>query len=176
MHESRVFHPELHCLQLEEYIKLAKNHFLPNDQKVVQQLYSMVTYEYEAIQKKEAAYSLSQLDFSETDKGKVHSQGETQNMPSWSAFHSNLSTSNLKEQVVGFIPVLPHPSKFGAKLAVLQVRLEQYLGLFGKTTNKTEIINSIEAAERYLVNVNKVGTPCKTMDELHHWIYHQGKM
>ena len=66
-------------------------------------------------------------------------------------------------------------SKVGTKLAALKVGPEKYLEHFGKTTNEAEMSNSIEAAETYLVNVIKAGTPCKTMDELRHWIYHQGK-
>jgi len=41
--------------------------------------------------------------------------------------------------------------------------------------NDEQLFHMMEKAEQYLVNVIKQGTPCKTMDELCHWQYHQSK-
>lgn len=62
-------------------------------------------------------------------------------------------------------------SKFGTKSSGLKAKPAQYLCEFGKDPTNIDFA----AVEEYLVNVFKSGTPCKSMDQLRHHLYHHSK-
>jgi hypothetical protein len=108
-HGSKVFKTELPCQILKEFIKPAMKASLPEDYVVADELYAMDKTEHENITRKDMAWSLSRLDLSETYQGIVSPVCKSQSMPSWSAFNSLVTKENLNEQVVGFLPLIPHP-------------------------------------------------------------------
>jgi len=66
-------------------------------------------------------------------------------------------------------------SKFGTKHAALKIDAKQYLSEFGVNLNSSTLDNVISKAGEYLVQVLKHGSPCKSMDELRYYQYHQTK-
>ena len=51
----------------------------------------------------------------------------------------------------------------------------QFLQLFGKNPHHAAFTQTLDMAERYLVQVLKRGTHCQTMDELRFVLYHQSR-
>lgn len=68
-----------------------------------------------------------------------------------------------------------YTSKFGTKQAALKARPSEYLQKFGMDTNEEVMQIGIAKAEEFLVQVLKLGSECKTMDELRVWVYHNSK-
>jgi hypothetical protein len=58
---------------------------------------------------KDLAWSLARLDLSSIDEGIINPVCELQDMPSWSAINSVISDETLPQNIIGFLPVIPHP-------------------------------------------------------------------
>ena len=66
-----------------------------------------------------------------------------------------------------------YTSKFGTKAAALKASPETFLKDFG--TMEVDIENTIQLAEKYLVQVKKKGSLCDTTDQLRYFEYHHSK-
>ena len=66
-------------------------------------------------------------------------------------------------------------SKLGTKSAALKADPVKYLVGFGQNPHYPDNGNIFAKAEEYLVHVLKVGTECKTIDQLCYWLYHHSK-
>ena len=66
-----------------------------------------------------------------------------------------------------------YTSKFGTKAAALKASPETFLKGFG--TTEVDIENTIQLAEKYLVQVRKKDSLCDTIDQLRYYEYHHSK-
>ncbi len=58
---------------------------------------------------KVVARTLARMNPTATDDGILNHRCGDQKMQSWSAFNSLVTTEHIEEQIVSFLPVVPHP-------------------------------------------------------------------
>ena len=68
-----------------------------------------------------------------------------------------------------------YTSKFGTKHAAMKATPLQYLKDFSRDSHHSAIEQVFEKSEEYLTHVFKLGTKCKSMDELRNWMFHHTK-
>ena len=108
-HGCRFINSELPCQKLKDFIKPAKKPVLPEDYKVSEELFAMEKSKHEQVELKDFAHTLSRMNLTKINDGIVSPICDDQKMPSWSAFNSVVTTKDITEQSVGFLPVIPHP-------------------------------------------------------------------
>ena len=108
-HGCSVINSELPCQKLNHFIKPAKKPILPEDYKVPEDLFVMVTADHDQVELNDFAHTLARMNLSTIDDGIVSPVCDDQKMPSWSDFNSVVTTEHIAEQSVGFLPVLPYP-------------------------------------------------------------------
>lgn len=107
-HGPKSFKANLKCQQLKEFYKPSKRPELPECYKVplTHSERSALLYDVRTI---DTAWLLGRLDFGNLDSHHVSTKPKCQEMPTWSAANSILSSETLLCKRVGFLPVLPHP-------------------------------------------------------------------
>ena len=109
VHGPKVFNCELPCQELKEYIKPVRKPDLPEDYEVEPELYTLGQLQHDEISQKDIIWSLARMNLPTSESQMVTHTNDKQTMPSWSGFNSIVTSENVPQKKVGFLPLIPQP-------------------------------------------------------------------